>query len=157
MSLDITLTDDASRGEPQTVRRVIVRQRIFVRDAGRTRELSRAEWDRLYPGRMPHTFEEIVDGSEVYRGNITHNLAEMAKCADLYSALWYPERLGVGCAGDLIDPLTAGLARLDADPVAFRALDPKNGWGDYGVLREFVGEYLDACRRWPGARVSVSL
>jgi len=89
----------------------------------------------------------------VYSSNITHNLGKMAEAAELYQHLWRPEELGVKTAGELIQPLTDGLARLKAGPDQFKKLNPENGWGDYDGLVEFVEGYLSACIEMPDAHV----
>ncbi len=131
--------------------------RIFVRRNGSTEEISREEWDELYPGREPVVFisDEEGDTCEVFSANITHNLGEMAKAAGLYEALWRPEENGIEYARDLIVPLATGLDVLVNDPEQFRVLNPPNGWGDYEGLVRFVARYLSACVHDPDATVSV--
>lgn len=95
-------------------------------------------------------------GACVYDGNITHNLTGMADAAGIYKHLWRPEELGITRAGDLIEPLKAGLARLQADPETYRTHDSPNGWGKYEHLVRFVSDYLAACVENPYAEVTVS-
>jgi hypothetical protein len=94
--------------------------------------------------------------TEIYGANITHNLGKMAGEAGIYKHLWRPDEIGVTKAGELIEPLRAGLARLEADPKRFRAFDAQNGWGRYPHLVEFVRGYLAACEANPDADVRVS-
>lgn len=96
------------------------------------------------------------DGQEVYWGNITHNLREMAARAGIYTALWHPEE-GVKTAKDLIEPLTDGLALLRANEAFFRRFDAPNGWGVYEHFVPFVAKYLDACVNNPDAEVRASI
>jgi len=86
-----------------------------------------------------------VRPTTVYTRNITHNMGRMADAAGIYQHIWRPEELNIKTAGELIEPLTAGLARLKADPAHFSQFNPANGWGNYENLVEFVDEYLDAC------------
>jgi len=151
MSLDVYLTTD----EPVTAR---PRQAIFIRRNGSNEEITRDEWDKMFPDHEPTM--AIVDTAcaettEVYSANITHNLGKMAGLAGLYSHLWRPDEVGVTRAEQLIDVLAAGLDRLRVDPDAFKAHNPANGWGDYDGLVRFTEEYLAACRAHPKARVSV--
>jgi hypothetical protein len=81
----------------------------------------------------------------VFEYNITHNLVGMAKEAGIYMHLWRPAELGITKGGELIGPLTDGLAQLKADPDHFKTFNPSNGWGDYGGLVRFVEAYLAAC------------
>lgn len=64
--------------------------------------------------------------------------------------------LGIERARDMIEPLAEGLAKLEADPEAFKQHNPPNGWGSYDGLVRLVRAYLAACREWPDANVSVS-
>lgn len=129
---------------------------IFVREYGRTREISREEWDALHPGRVPVTVAHDEESNDVYWANITHNLGKMADEAGIYEALWRPEELGAQRARDIIAALRGGLAALRADPERFRAFNPSNGWGDYEGLVHFVAQYLAACEQHPEAIIRVS-
>lgn len=95
---------------------------------------------------------------ELWYGNITHNLNRMAKEAGIYEALWRPEELPVPPqrAINLVPLLRAGLERLVDEPECFKDFHPKNGWGSYETLVEFVRKYLTACTRYPNAKISVS-
>jgi hypothetical protein len=148
MSLDVTLRTTGGKTEPRAA--------IFVRETGRTREVTREEWDRLYPGREPVTMMVGGDNGEVYSANITHNLNKMAEEAGIYQHLWRPDEINVDIASELIDPLTQGLIRLAADPDKFKQFNPSNGWGDYQGLVSFVAQYLDACQKFPFAVIEVS-
>jgi hypothetical protein len=128
--------------------------KIFVRRDGQTIEITRQEWDEEHPNEEPFTTTPSVS-NVVYTANITHNLNTMADVAGIYDALWRPEEIGIVKARDLIAPLEKGLELLRSDPVGFSKLNPSNGWGSYDVLVCFVGNYLDACRQFPDADVSV--
>ena len=93
---------------------------------------------------------------EIYSRNITHSLNEMADAAGIYQHLWRPDEIGIETAGQLIQPLKEGLARLLADPGRYRQYNAPNGRGKYEHLLEFVRDYLAACERDPNALVSVS-
>lgn len=95
-------------------------------------------------------------GKEIYSANITHNLNTMAEAAGIYMHLWRPDELGVTRAGDLVDSLRAGLARLEADPAKYEAYNSPNGWGLYKHFVPFVRGYLEACENSPDATVHVS-
>lgn len=130
---------------------------IFVRIDGQTKEITRAEWDALYPNRAPVIAESADETTNtVYSGNITHNLNSMASEAGIYKHLWRPEELGIERAEQLIEPLKEGLALLNSYPERFKVHNPENGWGNYEGLCRFVAEYLNACIRFPRAYVRVS-
>ena len=152
MSLDVYLRIPRTRTEPTP-------DRIFIREGGQTKEISRAEWDARFPDRDPVVVKgDEGDDSEfetVYSQNITHNLNHMAKEAGIYEALWRPEEINITKAADLVPLMRDGLALLNSDPERFEAFNPSNGWGDYGGLCAFVADYLAACERWPDADVSV--
>ncbi|MGV3723628.1 MAG: hypothetical protein ACO1SX_22250 [Actinomycetota bacterium] len=130
-------------------------ERIYIRENGARREISREEWEARWPGTEPVTVTE-AEGECVYSANITHNLNRMADAAGVYRHLWRPEEVGATHARDLIDPLAAGVNLLHAEPERFRALNPDNGWGNYEGLVEFAEEYLAACREYPDAELRVS-
>lgn len=131
---------------------------IFVRENGATRELTRAEWDKRFPGREPvvATVTDSDSDTEVFGANITHNLGKMASAAGLYESLWRPDENGITKARQLVAPLIAGLKALLAEPERFKTFNPENGWGSYDVLVNFVARYRDACEEYPDADVRMS-
>lgn len=98
----------------------------------------------------------VMEPKEVYSGNITHNLNDMAQAAGIYQHLWRPDEIGITRAGELVEPLREGLKLLRADPEKFKAFNPSNKWGDYDGLVDFVDSYLAACEKNPSAFVWVS-
>ena len=151
MSLDVSLILPGAKRKPGSG--------IWVRDCGETRQITREEWDERFPGREPVAIrepEDVVMDDEVYERNITHNLNKMADAAGIYKACWRPEEIGITHAKQLIPLLKVGLERLLADPEKFREFNPKNGWGNYEGLVNFVSDYLAHCEQYPEATVSVS-
>lgn len=128
--------------------------RIYIREDGQTKAISRTEWDARFPDREPAIVESGGDG-QVYSANITHNLGRMAQAAGIYEVLWRPEEVSITLAEQLIQPLRDGLALLNSDPARFEMLNPENGWGNYEGLCRFVADYLAACEHYPQAEVSV--
>lgn len=130
---------------------------IYIRENGQSKSISREEWDSRYPGRTPFIVNESEESSdEVYHGNITHNLIEMADKAGIYKYLWEPETLGIVKAFRLIDALQNGLTFLRNNSTFCKQFNPSNGWGSYEVFVDFVQNYLDACIQYPDANVFVS-
>jgi len=125
---------------------------IFIRENGRVKEISRKEWDKKFPNTEPITVTSDED-TNIYHGNITHNLARMADKANIYQHLWRPEELDITIADQLIKPLTKGLQKLKNDPEYFMQFNPSNGWGSYETLVEFTEEYLAACHQNPQATI----
>lgn len=97
-----------------------------------------------------------VRPTNVYEGNVTHNLIDMAKAASVYGVLWRPEENGIATAADLIPHLERGLAWLRDNADEAKKYNPANGWGDYYGFRDFLEGYLSACRRDPDATVMAS-
>lgn len=148
MSLDVYLNIDSLR--------FVKGSGIFVRDGGSMKEITREEWDRLYPGRTPCiVVDEGERTTEVFRANVTHNVSPMAEAAGIYKQLWRPDEIGITHARQLIEPLRAGLEALKADPAKFEAMNPANGWGSYEGFVPWVESYLAACIEFPDAKVSV--
>lgn len=111
----------------------------------------------------------------LYSDNITHNLGDMAKAAGIYEALWRPYKLKPDYipnddyekeyeyekqqlirAKELIKPLTKGLKLLKKKPSYFSKYNSSTGWGLYEHFVPFVEQYLNACKKYPEALVTVS-
>jgi hypothetical protein len=103
-----------------------------------------------------HLMSKIEDEQLVFDTNITHNLGEMAGKAGIYYHLWRPEEIGVSKAGDLIKPLEQGLYLLTHQRDKFEKFNPENGWGNYDNLVLITREYINACIKYPNARIEVS-
>lgn len=133
-------------------------EKIFIREDGRNKEISREEWNIRFPGQEPIVamFDAEEDEVQVFSANITHNLNTMADNAGIYRYLWRPEELEITHANQLIEPLQKGLLRLQKHREHFEQFNPSNGWGTYEGLVEFVQEYLHACVRYPEAEIYVS-
>lgn len=149
MSLDVWLTLKEEKTEKGSG--------IFIKENGSTREITREEWNEKFPGTEPVFLHyDGYDDEEVFEANITHNLNIMADEAGIYYHLWRPDECNITKAKELIDGLEAGLWKLKNDPKYFKQFNPENGWGKYEGLVEFVEKYLNACKTYPEAIVSVS-
>ena len=149
MSLDVYLESDTAKSAPE-------RLAIFIRQDGRaTKEIDRAEWDRLHPGVEPVMAKVGGESRELYSRNITHNLGKMADAAGVYDCMWRPDEHGITHAKQLIEPLTRGLKKLRSCPARFKVYEPANGWGSHDGLVAFVADYLAACIAHPDATVRV--
>lgn len=105
--------------------------------------------------KCPHCEHEKDGHERLYSANITHNLGEMAAAAGIYSACWRPEEIGITKASQLIPLLESGLAELKAQPEHFKKYNSPNGWGCYESFVPWVENYLNACKEYPEAEVSV--
>jgi len=94
---------------------------------------------------------------ELYSGNITHNLTDMAEAGGLYKVLWCPDENGYKAAEDIIPALREGLARLKGSPDKYRQYNSSNGWGTYKNFVPFVAKVLDACEKYPKAIIEVNV
>lgn len=130
---------------------------IWIRESGRQREITRAEWDARHPGREPVIYKP-EDGltDDLWHGQITHNLMEMATQCGLLWCLWYPDRHGLTKAGQLTEHLAKGLAYMIEHPARLRRFNPECGYGTYETLFEFTEDLLEACTKYPDADVFVS-
>ena len=97
----------------------------------------------------------IVQPTEVFTANITHNLNEMAEEAGIYKALWRPEEIGITKAAQMIPVLEEGLRLLKSDPERFKKFNSPNGWGTYKHFVPWVEEILAGCKEYPDAGVQV--
>jgi hypothetical protein len=137
-------------------------EHIYIREDGKTREISREEWNERHPDESPPITVVGEDNGELFWGNITHNLARMASYVNiigvgsLYSILWRPDEQNLSTAGQLIPYLEEGLKYLEENPDYLKAFNPQNGWGSYEGLVEFVRDYLAACKKWPSAEIHIS-
>lgn len=147
MSLDVSLIADEPIKKQGTG--------VFIREDGARRELTQEEVAAKWPDAEIAPLQSF-ETTEVYDGNITHNLGTMADKAGIYYALWRPDERGWAHAKSLIEPLSVGLQRLKDSPDHFKQFNPENGWGDYDNLVTFVEEYLAACIKYPKARIEVS-
>jgi hypothetical protein len=101
-------------------------------------------------------YHTVRRSEALFDANITHNLNRMAREAGIYEVVWRPEEIGITKAQQLIEPLTAAIALMRADPPRFEAYNSPNGWGLYEHFLPWLERYLRACREYPDAGVSVS-
>jgi chromosome segregation ATPase len=97
--------------------------------------------------------EDAYEDAKIGSFNITHNLNEMAKAAELYEVLWQPDKMGIASASQMIPLLEKGLKELEAKPAKYKTFNPSNGWGKYEDLVNFCYSTLQKCREFPDAVV----
>lgn len=106
---------------------------------------------------MGYDVSLLVQGStpeyqaSVYDSNMTSNVAPMWRKAgvdlqDLEGML----------AGAAIYLLNKAIRNMQAKPEIYKAMNPKNGWGDYDGCLEFLISIQKACATFPLAQVRVS-
>ena len=92
----------------------------------------------------------------LYTFGITHNLAKMAHSCGLHDYMWAIEELGFKNAKDLIEGLEEGIKELKARPEFYSKYNPENHWGNYYDLVNTASDFLEACKSFPKANISVS-
>jgi hypothetical protein len=139
------------------------RNRIYVRVDGATKEISLDEWNQLHLDETPLVLATGTEDDVVYRGNITHNLTDMASHVilsngeELYVYLWHPDKHNITKAKELIVPLAEGFSHLINNEVKYKKFNPPNGWGNYKGFVGFIREYLSACIKYPEAIVQTDI
>lgn len=133
---------------------------IFVREGGKTKELTLDEAKERYPNHEVSEFER--EELYAYQANITGNLGRMAdqvKIGErtLYDYLWGLDdiRPKIKTAKRLVTPLQKGLNELIKNPEKYEPFNPDNGWGSYDGLCDFVYNYLKACVKNPDCKIEV--
>lgn len=148
MGLDITLRVEETH--------IVESTGIYVRDGGQTRELTFEEVKEKFPDVDIQTVQK--ETVEVWWDNITHNLTKMADAVGAYKILWRPDEIYEGeiRAKQLTTDLTIAWLAIWQNPEALKKYNPKNGWGSYETLLNFVWNYLKATVEYPNAIVEVS-
>lgn len=127
---------------------------VFIRENGNNRELTISEIQEKYPNAQIEVLEYETDC--VFQANITHNLGKMATEAGIYYACWRPEEIEAKVAKDIIPLLEKGFEDMKSRPDYYKQFDSSNGWGIYVDFLPWVEEYLNACKAYPEAEISVS-
>ncbi len=92
----------------------------------------------------------------LYTANITHNHKKIADAMGIGDVLWRPEKIGITRAKELIPLLEVRVKKLQENPNEYIQLSLTDSWSSFYVFQYFVSKYLDACKKWPTAKVSVS-
>jgi hypothetical protein len=93
--------------------------------------------------------------------NRAYNLGEMADNVvlsnrmTLYQVLWHPDEHDLKFARDISNLLDEGWNILLSEPETFKKFTPKNGWGSYDGLCDFVYKYRNACWDNPDAELRI--
>ena len=148
MSLDVYLT----------TKETIIKDSsgIFIREYGSTKEITVEEWNKKYPERAIGLISKEDETEELFWANITHNLGDMAAAAGIYEALWRPNEINAIEAKDIIEIVEKGLTDMKARPEYYKKFNAPNGWGTYKNFVPWVEKYLDACKKYPDAIITVS-
>jgi len=94
-------------------------------------------------------YEDLNDEESVYSSNITHNCNVMAMEANIYEALWHPERIRCFKAKDIIGIVTEGFVDMLKNPEYYKKFEPSNGWGTYEHFIDWVYDYTKALVKYP--------
>jgi len=86
-------------------------------------------------------------------GNYTSNVVPMwAKALGGTSLGEYHGRN----AGDAVTELRAAVARMDAEPAIYAAMNPPNGWGESRSARDYLNKVAQACADHPRTTIHIS-
>lgn len=150
MSLDLYLTSKKKKGSVST----------FVREYGRILELKTVEEVKAhFPDMDKSEIEELwYETEEIYSGNITHNLGEMANHVicnggenNLYHLLWRPEEHDFCKVTERYRVMIAEcLAYMLTHRAELEKFNPSNGWGSYDSLLDFVISLSKELSNWDG-------
>lgn len=53
-------------------------------------------------------------------------------------------------------PLAEAVKRMEADPAAYQAMNPPNGWGDYEGALTYLRRLAEACAKHPKCWIRIS-
>lgn len=90
---------------------------------------------------------------EVVSQNITHNLRNMWKEADVYDALYESEGK---LAKDVLPTLLEGLGRMVDDPDRFKQHNATNGWGLYKHAVPWLTQLIVEFQKYPEGKIGIS-
>lgn len=96
---------------------------------------------------------KAVVPTDVYDGNMTHNVVPMWDMAGIYDELYNSEGK---LAKDILPKLKYGREKMANNPEEFKKLNPKNGWGTYEGALLFLDEIITACETWPQGIIHIS-
>lgn len=94
--------------------------------------------------------KEAYNEEENWKGNITHNLTEMAHHIpagdfDLYKVCWHPEGINIKTVGEILPLLIEGLHYMIDHRKELEQYNSPNGWGTYNGFMKFLLNYKQAC------------
>jgi hypothetical protein len=96
---------------------------------------------------------EKTQPTEVYSGNMTHNVSPMWDLAGIYDDLYNSDGKK---ADDIVINLWNGYNKMVKNPKKFQKLNPENGWGSYETALTYLKEIIDACGEYPEAIIRIS-
>lgn len=59
-------------------------------------------------------------------------------------------------AAEAAPKLAAAVTEMEADPDAYREMEPSNGWGDYEGALAYLRRLAEACAKHPKCKIEVS-
>lgn len=92
-------------------------------------------------------------GGRVFSRNYTHNMNGAIR--DAWDGKDWRDFEGER-ASKVLPSLKAAIAKLEANPEAFRKYEPDNKWGSVETLLSFLRDCADAMARHPSAIIRVS-
>ena len=90
-----------------------------------------------------------ITAINVYSGNITHNLGEMASALNVFDLLWSPPS---GCkAKDLTSHLAIAISALEEYPDYYNEFNAANSWGTREQFIPWLKDLLEKCEKYPNS------
>jgi hypothetical protein len=102
-----------------------------------------------------HVYLHCGEEEPVYSASIHMSAKEMAHVAGIANTIWKPDAVMAYGASDIIQPLKFGLEFLLAYPALFAEFASDDDTGTYYKLITFIEKYLDACKKFPTAVITV--
>lgn len=98
----------------------------------------------------------------IFTGNGEAMVAEVGNYTSNVSKMWN-DAMGIPLseldgkmAEDAIWYLEKGIFNMTNEPEHFKAMNPKNGWGDYNGALKYLEKFLEICREHPLTKVEIS-
>jgi len=99
------------------------------------------------------TTDALGNDHDLYEvGNYTSNVAPMWTDALGESLRHLKDRK----AADVLTQLEQAIHKMQTNPDHYRAMNPKNGWGDYEGALAYLQRLHEGCRRWPDGVIWIS-
>ena len=94
-----------------------------------------------------------IQKTVVFDTNMTHNVSVFWRTAGCYDAIYNSDGMK---ASEVVPFLKRGYDTMVASPDTYRSMNPKNGWGNYDICIEWLGEIITACDQYPNSIISIS-
>lgn len=133
---------------------------LVVTDKRTGKSYSIDEWNKAFPSSTlliydSESEDDILDAIRdkvVFAHQIPPDFAEVARLTNLYQVIWEPNSIAT-TAGGLIPTLYIAINDMSLDSIKYKIHELDNGLEAYERLAVFAQKYLDACIKYPDAKV----